>query len=115
MRRKKSGDLCIRNDRLWRAMNVLACGEGDVRERVSDACQLLEGINPREMPLDSYLQMKSIIDEVGRDGPLVSNADGSMLIDKFKNTSKRRKNKTYTTYARRIWKLYEAIQFDADL
>ena len=94
----------INNDRIYRAYQRLILGEGDVRERVAEACYILKDINKTELPEDLYKKIKDILREASKKGPLKSN--GKVIKDTFRNTLINRKKSTYVVLAKQIYQIY---------
>ncbi len=94
----------IENDRIYRAMQCLILGPGDVRERVADACYILKDINKKELPDDLYNKIQNVLKEASKKGPLKSNDD--VIRDAFRNTLINRKKSTYVVLAKQIHEIY---------
>lgn len=100
--------MLIKNTRLWEAVNVLVYGEGDARARVSSACRILDAINSKELAKDLQNRIEVVKNEAGKNGPLTTN-NGRVLRDRYSNTSRTRKNKTYSKLAKEIYAVYNEL------
>ena len=87
------------NTRVIGAIDALVSGEGDARRRVAIACTILDGMHPKELPLETQKHVDKIKNEAGKKGPLQS-ATGEVIRDRYANTLIHRKNKTYAMLAR---------------
>ncbi len=90
------------NTRVVEAIDALVSGEGDSRKRVAMACTILDGMHPKELPLDSQQSVDKIKNDAGKKGALRS-ATGEVIRDKYAHTLIKRKNKTYAKLARELY------------
>lgn len=101
------------NDRIYLAARVLATGRGDARERVVQACLILErlsNIDYQNLTEEVAEDIKSILNELGKAGPMFSTAETErVLINCFARTSYGRRNATYSKYAERIFLINERV------
>ncbi len=83
----------FKNDRLFRAVDMLLFRENDIRIRVADACYILKDINQRELSNELYVELQKILDDACKDGS-------------FEETAKKCRKKTYVGLAKRIYAIH---------
>lgn len=98
----------MKNTRLWEAVRALATMESDVKSRVVVACEILECIRERELSPEHYVRLKRLLDSAGEKGPEMLST-GIVRNGRYKNTSRGRRNSTYSKYAEEIFSLHSEI------
>jgi hypothetical protein len=96
----------IGNDRLYKAVQALMLGEGDIKNRVVSACYSLKDINRNEQYMSPFIynNIQKILNKAGRSGPLVIN--GCVVRGSFEHTARNKRRSTYSVMAKEIYDLY---------
>ena len=105
----------MNNTRIWEAARAIAIGGGDARSRVVIACRILDKLSPHErrsLPLHVEESLARLLKDAASKGSMTNNATGAILRDKYDNTSRNRKNRTYEMHAVSIFRMNEEINND---
>lgn len=97
----------IGNDCLYKAATCLIEGQGNAKERVINACRLLNRMSANEVRLDLRLRIDKVLIQAGSE-PGLQNAVGEVIRgrDKFFQTAINKRNSTYAKLAKQIYDIY---------
>lgn len=90
-------------EKLRRALYYLAVGEGDVRERLTNAYNQLRVVREDEIPPEMLEEWNSILNDLTHRGPLQSS--GLLLKDAASHTLGRMRKRTARRIAKRIYRI----------
>jgi hypothetical protein len=96
-------------EKLTNALNILATGSGDVRERVADAVVACHTLRERDFPDGLRDDWRWIFNEATKLGP-DEDPSGRIWAGSAHNTMRNRRKSTGRKIAQRIWSLYWAVR-----
>ena len=94
---------------LVHAVYLLAVGEGDVRQRLKRIHRDLRSLDERDLPLELYAELRSILNEMTRFGPARDERDGEPYQSAIEHTMCRSRRSTASKLAKRIYSLHSKL------
>lgn len=100
----------IGNTRLFDAVNALASGPRDARNRVVIAMQILSVLQERDFQSTPELwgRICKLRKATQTCPPLIHAGEGHILRDSYTTTAQNRHNRTYAKYAAEIFEIWRA-------
>jgi len=87
-------------------MHLLAVGEGDARQRLLRVYRDLRTLEPADLPPPVYAELRSILNEMTRYGPMRDEDDGEPFRPAIQHTMARIRKRTAARLAERIYALH---------
>lgn len=99
----------IGNDRLYQAVQAIAFGKEDVRNRVVMACQIMRGISRNEVDMTIRIRIDEVLKKASI-FPAMRDIDGDVIsgYDAYEVSARKRNKSTYVPIAKEIFSIYEA-------
>ena len=94
---------------LTNALESLALGEGNIKERLINVSSDLIGVNPKEIPEEHKSDWKWIQDQLTKLGPLTSPSGEQIWVGPVENTMKRIHKSTGVKIAKKVYNIYWAV------
>jgi len=90
------------------ALESLALGKGNIKERLIYVSDDLIGVNPNEIPEEFKSDWKWIQEQLSKFGPVTS-PSGEVWVGSVENTMKKIRKSTGVKIANKIYSLYWAV------
>lgn len=96
-------------EKLFVAIETMATGSGDVRERLNDAFMSFHTLKEDDFPVELRDDWRWVIDQLTRFGPVLDH-NGEIYKGSVEHTMQRIRRSTGSKIAKRIFQLYYKLE-----